>query len=262
MIRMLLLLSAGIPTLFAQLAPPNDAGVSIGHIHLMVTDPEAHKKLWTGLLGAEVTHAGTLEMLKLPGVFIIAGKARGPVAGSEGSAVPHFGFLVKSFSEMRAKLAAAGLPLTNENPTNRQVMAHFPDDILVEFTEDASLNMPVKFHHIHIGTPEGERGRDWYAKTFGARPGTRGTFLAAFVPGGEVDFRKADAPQAPTKGRALDHIGFEVKGLEAFVKKLQASGYTFDVSYREMAQLDNLKLAFLIDPDGVRIELTEGLAGR
>ena len=29
-----------------------------------------------------------------------------------------------------------------------------------------------------------------------------------------------------------------------------------------MPQLDNLKLAFLVDLDGVRIELTEGLAGR
>ena len=29
-----------------------------------------------------------------------------------------------------------------------------------------------------------------------------------------------------TRGRALDHIGFEVRNLEAFVKKLEAQGIT------------------------------------
>jgi catechol 2,3-dioxygenase-like lactoylglutathione lyase family enzyme len=82
------------------------------------------------------------------------------------------------------------------------------------------------------------------------------------IPGGEVDFRKAQQPEAPTKGRSLDHIGFEVKNLEEFCKKLQTEGVTFDSPYREMPQLAGLKLAFIVDPEGTRIELTEGLAGK
>jgi hypothetical protein len=35
-----------------------------------------------------------------------------------------------------------------------------------------------------------------------------------------------------------------------------------DMAYREMPQLGGLKLAFLIDPEGTRIELTEGLASQ
>jgi catechol 2,3-dioxygenase-like lactoylglutathione lyase family enzyme len=260
--RFAFLLAASAVSLCAQLAAPNDSGVSIGHIHLMSADPETQKKLWVGVLGAEVTHAGSLELLKLPGVFVIAGKARAAVEGSDGSAVPHFGFLVKSYAEMRAKLSAAGVQFSSDNANTKQIMAIFPDKVLVEFTEEASLNVPLTFHHIHIATPEGERGRAWYAKTFGAVPGERGQFLADRLPGGEVDFRKSDTALAATKGRALDHIGFEVKGVEAFCKKLQAEGYTFEVPYREMPQLDGLKLAFLVDQDGVRIELTEGLAGR
>ena len=80
------------------------------------------------------------------------------------------------------------------------------------------------------------------------------------LPGGEVDFRKAQQAEAPTKGRSLDHIGFEVRNLEEFCKKLQADGVTFEMAYREMPQLGGLKLAFLTDPEGTRIELTEGLA--
>src|SRR3954470_24310142 len=107
--RWLLFVAASAP-LFAQLPAPNEAGVSLGHIHLMVADPEVQKKLWVDVLGAEVTHAGTLEMLKMPGIFLIVGKARTPpTEGSAGSTVHHFGFLVKSYADMKTKLTAAGL---------------------------------------------------------------------------------------------------------------------------------------------------------
>jgi catechol 2,3-dioxygenase-like lactoylglutathione lyase family enzyme len=229
---------------------------------MMVADPEVHKKLWMDLLGAQVAHAGTLEIMKVPGVVLIVGKARTPPAeGSEGSTVNHFGFLVKSYAETKAKLTAANLEFAADNPATKQVTAKFPDKINVEFSEDASISAP-RFHHIHISTPDQEKAREWYVKMFGARAGTRGNFLAAFIPGGEVDFRKAQQAEAPTKGRSLDHIGFEVKGLEAFCKKLEAEGMKFDLTYREVAALDNLKIAFLIDPEGTRIELTEGLARR
>jgi extradiol dioxygenase family protein len=56
----------------------------------------------------------------------------------------------------------------------------------------------------------------------------------------------------------LDHIGFEVQDLEAFTKKLEAAGVKFDVSYRKIPAL-GLSLAFLTDPWGTYIELTEGL---
>ncbi|HLK17824.1 MAG TPA: VOC family protein, partial [Bryobacteraceae bacterium] len=97
-----------------------------------------------------------------------------------------------------------------------------------------------------------------YADTFGAIPGKRGKFDAADLPGTNLSFTPNDAPQAPTKGRVLDHIGFEVQNLEAFTKKLEAAGVKFDVPYRKIPAL-NLSLAFLTDPWGTYIELTEGL---
>ncbi|MCY4510654.1 MAG: hypothetical protein OXG35_27395, partial [Acidobacteria bacterium] len=60
-----------------------------------------------------------------------------------------------------------------------------------------------------------------------------------------------------TRGRALDHIGFEVDDLEAFCEKLAAMGIEFDVEYREIDSIQ-LKIAFLTDPAGTYIELTEG----
>jgi catechol 2,3-dioxygenase-like lactoylglutathione lyase family enzyme len=62
----------------------------------------------------------------------------------------------------------------------------------------------------------------------------------------------------PIKGRAMDHIGFEVKNLEAFCKKLEAQGIKFDSPYRKIPER-GIAVAFLTDPDGAYIELTEGL---
>jgi len=258
--RSFFLLAALSAPLFAQLAAPNDGGISIGHVHLMVADPEVQKNLWVGTLGAEVTHTGSLEMLKLPGVFIIVGKAATPPAeGSDGSTVNHFGFAVKSYADIKTRLAAARIELASDNANTKQIMANFPDKLKVEFTEDAALKVPIALHHIHNATTDPEKMRAWYVKTFSGKAGTRGNFLAAMIPGGEVDFRKTDQPQAPTKGRSLDHIGFEVKNLEAFCQKLQADGVTFEMAYRDVPRI-GLKIAFLTDPDGTRIELTEGLA--
>jgi catechol 2,3-dioxygenase-like lactoylglutathione lyase family enzyme len=259
--RWLALVGLSVGSVFAQVAPPNDMGVSIGHIHLMLGDPDAHKKIWVGVLGAEVTSAGSLEMWKFPGVFIVAQKARtAPPDGSDGSSVNHFGFLVKSYADTKKKLEDAGLTFSMDNAQTKQIIAVFPEKVRVEFTEDAAMSVPIKFHHIHEAGVDQEVVRDWYVKTFGAAAGKRGQFPAAFVPGGEVDVMKAQAAPAPTKGRTLDHIGFEVKNLEAFCKKLAADGVTFDMAYREIPQLAGLKIAFIVDPNGTRIELTEGLS--
>jgi len=234
----------------------------MGHIHMLVPDPEIHKKLWVGVLGAEVTHAGTLEMWKLPGIFLIVGKARTPpTAGTDGSIVNHFGVAVPSYAAIKAKMTELGIETVTDIAANRQIIVNFPDKVSVEFIEDATLKVPAAMHHIHLSTPNDEKLRDWYVKTFGAKPGTRRNFQAAFIPGGELDFRKVQTPEAPTKGRSLDHIGFEVKDLAAFCKKLEADGVMLEGPMRDAPQL-GLKIAFLVDPEGTRIELTEGMAGK
>src|SRR5277367_94753 len=170
--RWLCLLAVSTASLFAQLAAPNEAGVSIGHVHLMVGDPEAHKKLWVGVLGAEVTSMGSLEMFKLPGVFVIVGKARtAPTDGSGGSSLNHFGFLVKSYAGTKAKLTAANVEVATDHPENRQFTAVFPEKVRVEFTEDPNLTVPIAFHHFHVSATDPESVRAWYVKTFGAAAG-------------------------------------------------------------------------------------------
>src|SRR6185436_19397936 len=59
--------------------------------------------------------------------------------------------------------------------------------------------------------------------------------------------------------RPVDHIGFEIKNLEAFTKKLEAQGIKLDRPYTKVPQL-GIAIAFIKDPWGTNIEMTEGLA--
>jgi catechol 2,3-dioxygenase-like lactoylglutathione lyase family enzyme len=245
--------------LFAQLPAPNEAGVSTGHIHLIVKDPEAQQKLWVDVLGAEESKSGPLTLLKLPGIFVVVSKGE-PMGGSNGSVLNHVGFLVKSYSDIKAKLTANNIKLVVDSAQNKQIIAEFPEEVRVEFNEDANISAPVVMHHMHLFVADPAAEGDWYVKTFGAAATTRRNLPAAAIPGGEVDFLKSNTPTMPSKGHAIDHIGFEVKNLQAFCDKLKAEGVMFDSPYREVPQI-GLKIAFVLDPAGTRIELTEGLAG-
>ena len=77
------------------------------------------------------------------------------------------------------------------------------------------------------------------------------------MPGINLSFNGSREERAPTQGRAIDHIGFEVDDLKAFCEMLEAHGITLQVAYRKILSIE-LAIAFFMDSSGVRIELTEG----
>jgi catechol 2,3-dioxygenase-like lactoylglutathione lyase family enzyme len=257
--RWLLILAASAAPVFAQLPAPNEAGVAIGHVQLVVRDPSAQIRAWTDVFGAQPEKAGPIQLLKLPGIFIIVnqGESNG---GSDGSAVNHIGIAVKDYAATKVKLDDAKVPMKEVTP-NQQMFATFPEGVRVEIVEDKNLATPVAFHHLHLSVTDPEAERAWYVKHFGAKSATRRNLPAAAIPGGEIDFLKADAAPAPTKGRALDHIGLEVKNLEAFCKALAADGVKFNFEYHDLPRY-GFKAAFITDPAGAFIELTEGFAAK
>ena len=116
-------------------------------------------------------------------------------------------------------------------------------------------------HHLHYMKADHLELRNWYIETFSAVPGNRGRVDTADLPGINLSFgfRRQPGPVAVrTRGRAIDHIGFEVRNLEAFCKQLEANGIEFDRPYRENPGI-GVATAFFTDPFGVYVELTEGL---
>lgn len=257
MIKPLVLSMLLAPGVLAQLPPGNGKGVSMGHLHLRVSDPDVHKKLWIDALGANVVKTGRLEAYQFPGVQVLLTKGT-PAGGTDGCVVDHLGFKVRNLDEIKSRLTAGGARVVSENAKTRQMFIEFPDAIKVEFTEDKTQSDPVVHDHIHFAVPQIDEQRAWYAKTFGAVPGMSGNFKAADVPGVNLRWKASDAKLAGTRGRGVDHIGFEIVNLEEFCKKLEAEGVKFDLPYRSVPQI-GLSIAFITDPWGVYIELTEGL---
>jgi len=123
------------------------------------------------------------------------------------------------------------------------------------------LEVPIAAHHVHLYLPQGAEleAKAWYGRLFGATPGKRSNYQAVDLPGINLNFSENPGERAPTRGRMLDHIGFEVANLEAFCRRLAAGGVRFDEPYRRDAL--GIGRARLTDPWGTSIELTEGLSG-
>src|SRR5207248_1632898 len=96
----------------------------------------------------------------------------------------------------------------------------------------------------------------WYGRIFGAKAAVRNNAPVADIPGTQLRLNKADKAQLTTKGRVLDHIGFDIKDLQGFIKKLEANGIKLDRPYAKNEQT-GAALAFITDPWGTYIELNE-----
>jgi catechol 2,3-dioxygenase-like lactoylglutathione lyase family enzyme len=251
----------------AQLAPPNAAGITTGHVHLVVRDVQASKAFWVGFGGTPFT-LGQIEGVRFPGVLMLFRQGE-PSGGSAGTIVDHIGFLVKDGAASVERFKALGTRM-ELNASGRGGFFYTPDGLRVEVPERPALPTALVFDQIHFFVHEpaasGASMADmqaWYAKVFGAEPGQPGgnpatAYEAKILPGVNLRYSKNATPVAPTRGRALDHIGFEVRNLEAFCKRLEAEGIRFDTPYTKRPEL-GIALAFLTDPWGTFIELTEGL---
>jgi catechol 2,3-dioxygenase-like lactoylglutathione lyase family enzyme len=270
----------------AQTRAPNEQGVSMGQWYTIVRDLGAAQKFWS-ILGGEPMKIDGIDAFKFPGVFVFLSKGE-PTGETVGSVINHTGFHSSKGPELVAKLKAAGIKMdaaagTRLPDANGSSWGNVfsPDGVKVEILDSARstaalgisgmpapspLTGSISSDHVHIYVPEPSvsEAQAWYAKVFGATPFSdtvprpNEPVAAGDLPGVEMKFSKSSGTLAPTKGRALDHIGFEVKNLQAFCKKLEADGVKFDQPYSKTRH-KGYASAELTDPWGTSIELTEGL---
>jgi catechol 2,3-dioxygenase-like lactoylglutathione lyase family enzyme len=273
----LLLVLASASSASAQLAAAKDGPIVYGHHHLNTANMDAQKKFFVDTLGGKPIKLGAnnAEIVEFPNVLIFFRPMQAPTGGTRGSTVNHIGFSVPNLRTMVDKVKANGFRMiTSTEAPGREVkddiagplqpggasiaFALGPDDVKVEFVEAKQQTIPITLHHVHFFNPKNTEMQAWYVKTFGAKPRSGGAFPAGDLPGVALNFSPSADPVVGTQGRALDHIGFEVKDLEAFCKKLEADGIKLAVPYRKVPAL-NIAIAFFTDPWGTYIELTEGL---
>jgi catechol 2,3-dioxygenase-like lactoylglutathione lyase family enzyme len=201
-----------------------------------------------------------------------------PTAGSKGSTADHIGLSVPDLQATLDKVRANGFrvataeespasynvkgDIANPGPGTRLAFVFGPDAVKVELFEIKNQAEPVKLHHLHFLSDQNGSMREWYVKTFGATAASGAPnpqFLSADLPGVRLNFSPSMTPTAATAGRAYDHIGFEVKNLGEFLARLEAQGIKPAQPLRHNDVLD-INLAFITDPWGTNIELTEGLS--
>ena len=256
----------------AQIAAPNEAGVAMGHLHFFVEAVPAERDFWVALGGTAAPFAAG-EIVRMPGVLMLISELE---AASEASLVDHVAFRVESL----AAVASRGFELEMVVAYPGIASIYTPGGVRVELFEEGTAtnvgfdseladsvaerhNRPltgaIDSHHLHFYLPEDQvvPARDWYVEHFGAVPGVRWRYDAADLPGMNLNFSASAEARAPTRGRTLDHIGFEIENLEAFCRALEAKGIELDQPFRRLSP--TFAVAVLTDPWGTTLELSEGL---
>ncbi|MFT4861176.1 MAG: catechol 2,3-dioxygenase-like lactoylglutathione lyase family enzyme [Pseudohongiellaceae bacterium] len=246
---------------YGQLATPGAAGLRFGHVHLNVSDVDAHVRLWTTYFGGEQIQIESMTAIKFANVVVVL-NPQIPTLGSRETVMDHFGFKVRNIdtflaSWREAKLEAGDVFTGAEGQSNAYVM--LPDGVYVELQEDQGLSQEVTGYHVHLYTPNPQELLDWYSSILEIEIKPRGSISTTTnVPGQNLSFARSNEPRKPTQGSSIDHIGFEVNDLPRFVSDLEAKGVVF---HQPMQRLPNsqIKSVFFTDPAGTLIELTEGL---
>jgi catechol 2,3-dioxygenase-like lactoylglutathione lyase family enzyme len=250
---------------FAQLAPYNEAGVTMGHWHIATKDLEAEKNLFLAM-GGKLYNPGGQPLIAFPGVYIslILNGETGE-GGTTGSVVNHVGFFVDNVQKRIAEWKAAGVKVLPGNALpaggNRldQAFVETPDGVRMEIQEDKMQTVPIRNGHIHFALPAAEipKAVAWYARVFGGQATTRNDAPVVDLPGVQLRFNMAATPQAPTRHRVLDHFGFDVKDHAAFVKRLESMGIKLDQAVGKGTTGNTI--TYITDPWGTRIEIVQRL---
>jgi catechol 2,3-dioxygenase-like lactoylglutathione lyase family enzyme len=250
----------------AQLAPYNEAGVTMGHWHIAPKDLQAEEKMFLAM-GGKLYMPGGQPLIGFPGLYISL-ILNGEVGdgGTVGSVVNHVGFIVDNVQKRTAEWKAAGVKVlpggnlpNGGGPRPDQAFVETPDGVRIEILEDKTQTVPIKNEHIHFALPAAEipKAQAWYAKVFGGQAATRNNAPVVNLPGVQLRFNTADTAQAPTRHRVFDHFGFDVPDHAAFVKRLESMGIKLDQAVGKGSTGNTI--TYITDPWGTRIEIVQRL---
>ena len=257
-----------------------EAPIVVGHYHLNVTDVDEHIRFWAGTLGGTAITLGpdAIPAIEFPDIFLILHE-QPPSGPTRGTAFDHIGFAVPDVPAMTENIVAAGYSVTvgrepppgeTASPPTAGNYGRFsyitgPDGVKIELVTDESEGAPpIVHHHVHFVHQDFVTMQQWYMRAFNAtlREGQTDFFIGADLPG--VGYMLNFFSWLPnesligTAGRAVDHIGFEVRDLEAFSRALEEKGIALTEPYHRDDAL-GVMTATITDPYGTVLELTEGL---
>ena len=120
--------------------------------------------------------------------------------------------------------------------------------------------MKIEFDHVHLNSADVGAAAEFYVEKFGgektAEVEIAGTDMVVVDFGGTKLLINDKAPGGPPAGTSVDHIGFRVDDIDAVAAELKQKGADFMMEPVEIAP--GTKIAFVMGPDNVMIELSQG----
>ena len=190
-------------------------------------------------------------------IFLKAADAR----PSDGSVIDSLGFAVRGLDAKVKALQAVGATIRQPVETVSGLWKHAvvvdPFGVKLDLVESTD---PPGFHHITLRVPNPEDGITWFQRAFGGERTKLGGRLDAVKYGNTYLIVTKGEGMAPSRGRAIDHLGFGPGSMDATAADLKAKGVTFTAEPQEKPNAFGHRTAYVEDPNGVRIELVEHAA--
>jgi catechol 2,3-dioxygenase-like lactoylglutathione lyase family enzyme len=229
------------------------------HLHLAAAEPARAVAWYRDHLGAQ---PGDLPDRVQFGRTIFAFIQSANAQPSAGAAIDHIGLSFPDVESKVKELAAAGAtvltPPRDVPGLFKLAFVQDPFGVKIELVEDADL---PGFHHIHLRVPNPDAALAWYLQMFGGeRSKLKGRIDAVKYTDPDVWLIAEKADGAPrSQGRAIDHLGWRASNVDSKVAELKQRGVNVTGEPRDVR---DLRVAFVEDPSGVRIELVRRPEGK
>ncbi len=264
------------------------------HVHVNSVDPKASAKFYASKFEADKGEFAGIDGVWAYKSWILFKKAQAAAPHEITSAIWHIGWGAEDMPAEYAKQVASGTrfetPITDISdlagrPPGQFFFAYVdgPDHELIELNTSAHHH----FGHVHLLSEDPVAAGDWYQNHLGIPVRSRQTKTQIYhkmdrdFPVGPASFLQADHvsmiiypvgyarvqwPELwkdrnsfePTRGRAIDHIGFSVDDLAVTLDRLRGEGVNVLEGIRTIA--GGTRIAFIEGPDKIWIELVEDRA--
>jgi catechol 2,3-dioxygenase-like lactoylglutathione lyase family enzyme len=226
-------------------------------VHLGVPDPAAAAAWYVERLGARP--GDNVDRVWFGDIRVIFLKNAAP-GRSDGTAIDHFALSVPSIQAQLRSLEGSGArvltPAFDHAGLHPSAFIEDPWGSKIELVEDAER---AGFHHVQLQVPDPSAARQWYVDRFGGTPGKFKGRVDGLQYGGVWVFLGEHAAAPPSKGHAIDHVGWRMPDLLAKADELRGMGVTFTTEPvpGPPGPFSPVLMSFTEDPWGVKIELLQ-----
>lgn len=232
---------------------------SFTHVHMRVPDTAAAAEWHSRLLGGSVRSGGPGPSIRYGNGFIGTMPNEGPAPPSNRGVIDHFGIAVTDVAATVARAREMGAYIDTEpqEGVTAPVIAFIVDPwgTRMELLEDQEY---PGVNHVHMMATDADAMRDWFLEVFGGEyVAARGKGVFHTILYDDLWVHVSESPdgeRAPSRGRAIDHIGFRVPSLADFRATLEEVGIE---PYLQRPNPPGSDLMFFVGIGGIHFEISE-----